>query len=194
MERDGWFDGDNEVHRCVIKILRMWIQQCGSLKYMYEQTQSFLQEMHGSCVLASHTTRSWQICVILEFPSYSAHPNSIMPLRSTRWHVWHAYSLRYVFLSCDHNRWILCSNTQEFFCFLLSSMCIGAQNCLQPLNQRLYNHARMQATAPPPHFDNQFFDTCNELTTHVYGIDLFRDITPSNCIQVYKYLVNNIRL
>ena len=70
---------------------------------------------------------------------------------------------------------------------------IGALNCLQPINESIYHYAKMQAKQPPPHFDHQFFDTCNALRTHVFGIDLFRDISPFNCIQVYKYLVNNVR-
>ena len=70
---------------------------------------------------------------------------------------------------------------------------IGAVNCLQPINKSIYHYAEMQAEQPPPHFDHPFFDRCNAQTTHVFGIDLFRDISPFNCIQLYKYLVNNVR-
>jgi len=68
-----------------------------------------------------------------------------------------------------------------------------AQNCLDPINQNIYCYAKMQARKPLPCFNNQYFDTCSELTTHVFGIDLFSSISPSNCIQVYKYVFNNVR-
>ena len=55
--------------------------------------------------------------------------------------------------------------------------------------------AAMYATLqkPPPSFyDNDFFNRCNALTKQRLTIDLFRDVSATNCVHVYKYLIDNM--
>ena len=86
---------------------------------------------------------------------------------------------------------------------MINSMCmswfsvlyIGGKDCLQPLNRRIYNYALTQTKQPPSvyHTDIELFNACSELVNHVFGLDVVCDTTPSNCFEIYKYLINNIR-
>ncbi len=67
----------------------------------------------------------------------------------------------------------------------------GVHNCLKPLNPRIYLYAASQTKRPPPFYDSEFFNRCNALTQARFNVDLFKDVTPTNCISLYKYLVNN---
>lgn len=68
----------------------------------------------------------------------------------------------------------------------------GVRNCLKPLNPRILLYASLQKVTPPPFYDDDFFQRCNELTKQCFNIDLFQDICATNCVCVYKFLVNNI--
>lgn len=70
---------------------------------------------------------------------------------------------------------------------------VGAENCLKPIDSGVWISAMMNhAHPPPPMTDDDFYTECFELAQNRFGIDFERDISSTNCILVYKYLVDNI--
>ena len=67
---------------------------------------------------------------------------------------------------------------------------VGTASYLQTLNLNVWLTALMtEATLPPPMYDGPFYQTCYELVLEEYGWDLNGDITHSNAVEVYKFLV-----
>ena len=48
------------------------------------------------------------------------------------------------------------------------------------------------AKRPPPMFGEDFYQRCHSLILHQFSIDLFCDITISNCVGVFEFLRNNV--
>lgn len=49
-----------------------------------------------------------------------------------------------------------------------------------------------EAQKPPQSFDDEFYQECHSLVSQQFNIDLHQDISLSNCLNVYKFLCDNI--
>ena len=95
---------------------------------------------------------------------------------------------RHVSTRAVHEQYILWSVVRYCFLHLL-----GGQNCLHPLNDGVMNYAQTRAISCSPPYNESFFDRCCDLVSQRMNIDLTSTLSPSDCINVYKYLVNNFR-
>ena len=70
---------------------------------------------------------------------------------------------------------------------------LGGEDCLQPLNMRMFHYARGEAQQllPVDVIDTDLWNTCNELVSHVFSTDM-ASISSNSCFDIYKYLVNNL--
>ena len=72
------------------------------------------------------------------------------------------------------------------------SLFLGGEPCLQTMiNGRIFDYGKEISKKPPTPCDNSFFQMCDMLVNHVFGIDV-NNASHTNCFTVYKYLVNNI--
>lgn len=72
-------------------------------------------------------------------------------------------------------------------------MATGAENCLKPIDSGIWISAMMNnAHPPPPMSEDDFYTECLGLVQNQFGIDLESDTSSSNCIPLYKYLVDNV--
>ena len=49
-----------------------------------------------------------------------------------------------------------------------------------------------EAYSPPPMYDSQFYQECYELVQDTHGIDLHKDVTHSNSLELYKFIVTSL--
>ena len=69
----------------------------------------------------------------------------------------------------------------------------GGEDCLcSPLDENIWQYYAMNVNSPPPMFDSHFYSACNDMTTARFNIDLHQNITHSNWLRVYKFLVNDM--
>ena len=69
----------------------------------------------------------------------------------------------------------------------------GAENCLKPAVAAVWITAMTNyAEVPPPICEDCFYMECHELVQSQFGIDLGSEISASNCIPVYQYLIVNV--
>ena len=64
---------------------------------------------------------------------------------------------------------------------------------MKPLNPILWMRAmQSEAHTPPDMYDSETYCECHRLVRAHYGMDLQRDITLTNAVEIYRYLINNI--
>ena len=68
----------------------------------------------------------------------------------------------------------------------------NGSNCLQSIDGALWINAMNDAHPAPAMFSDEMYLNCHELVEEQFNIDLERQVTNSNAIEIYKYLVNNI--
>ena len=49
-----------------------------------------------------------------------------------------------------------------------------------------------EAESPPPMYDSQFYQECYELVRDTYGVDIHKDLTHSNSLEIYKFLIMSL--
>ena len=49
-----------------------------------------------------------------------------------------------------------------------------------------------EACSPPPMYDSRFYQECYELVHNTLGVDLHKDTTHSNSLEVYKFLITSL--
>ena len=69
----------------------------------------------------------------------------------------------------------------------------GAQDHLKSIDPGVWILSKAtQAKTPPVIADDNFFQTCHSLVLQQFNIDLFRDVSLSNCLRVYTYLRDTV--
>lgn len=69
----------------------------------------------------------------------------------------------------------------------------GGQNYLQAVDVHIWMQARVQDAHPAPAmYTKELCRECHQLIQDQFGLDLQRDVTPTNAIELYRYVVNNI--
>ena len=65
----------------------------------------------------------------------------------------------------------------------------NGSNCLQSIDAALWINTMNDA---PAMFSDEMYLNCHELVEEQFNIDLERQVTNSNAVEIYKYLFNNI--
>lgn len=69
---------------------------------------------------------------------------------------------------------------------------IGSQDYAKPLNLDLLEEATTESRIPTTIYTEDFYTMCMDLVREEFGLDLFRDITIDNSLDVYCFLVDEI--
>lgn len=68
---------------------------------------------------------------------------------------------------------------------------LGTVSYLQPLNLDVWLTALVsEASLPPPVYDGPFYQVCYEFVFQEYRLDVHSDVTHSNALDIYKFLVS----
>lgn len=69
----------------------------------------------------------------------------------------------------------------------------GGENYLKPVDANLWMQAMLNDAHPAdPMFSDDMYCDCHELVRTQFGIDLQRQVTSTNAIELYKYIISNI--
>jgi len=69
----------------------------------------------------------------------------------------------------------------------------GGRNYLQTVDVHIWMQAMIQDAHPASAmFTDELYRECHQLVQDHFGLDLQRDVTSTNVIELYKYVVNNI--
>ena len=69
----------------------------------------------------------------------------------------------------------------------------GGENYLKPVDATLWMSAMLNDANPPnAMLSDDLYRDCHELVRTQYGIDLHRQVTATNAVELYKYIINNI--
>ena len=69
----------------------------------------------------------------------------------------------------------------------------GGMDYLQSVDHDLWVQAMIQyAQNAPAMFTDELYEECHQLVQNRFNLDLERDVTSTNAVEIYKYVVNNI--
>ena len=69
----------------------------------------------------------------------------------------------------------------------------GGENYLQPVDAALWMHAMLNDARPAdPMFTEDMYRDCHDIVQAQFGIDLQRQVTASNAVEIYKFVISNI--
>ena len=69
----------------------------------------------------------------------------------------------------------------------------GREDHLKTINSSVWMNAMINDAQPPEDmYSNDLYHDCQELVRAHFGIDLHRQVTASNAVRIYKYIVNNV--